>query len=78
MKKTIAFVYSAFALFAFLVGFFSNSGPLDYVFVIIAGFPWTQILSGLLRSEMPSGPLIPLLGVLINAGLLWWWALRRR
>lgn len=77
MKKIIAFIYTAFALFAFLIGYFSNSGPLDYVFVIIAGFPWTQILSGLLRTELTSGPVIPIIGVLINTALVWWWALRR-
>lgn len=76
MKKTIAIAYTGFAVFGFLAGYLSNSGPLDYIFVIIAGIPWTQLLSWIFPSS--DTPLIAIIGVLINLALVWWWALRKR
>ncbi|HMS07855.1 MAG TPA: hypothetical protein PKE66_00040 [Pyrinomonadaceae bacterium] len=76
MKKIIAIAYTAFAAFGFAAGYLSNSGPLDYIFVIIAGIPWTQILSWAFPSS--GTPVIAIIGVLINLALVWWWALRKR
>ena len=75
MKKIVAIAYTAFAVFGFAAGYLSNSGPLDYIFVIIAGIPWTQFLSWMFPSI--DTPVIAIIGVLINLALVWWWALRK-
>lgn len=77
MKRIIAIVYTFFAVGSYLIGYFSNSGPLDYIFFIIAGFPWTQILSWLLADLVDESPAIGFVGVFINLTLVWWWATRK-
>lgn len=76
-RKIIAVAYTVFAIAAFLIGWISNSGPLNYIFFVIAGLPWTLLFNWILGDSV-SSPLIPLAAVLINAALLWWWALRKR
>lgn len=74
ISKLIAIVYTLFVVFAFLAGYLSNSGPLNYIFVYIAGLPWALLLSFVTtRGTM----LIPIIGIAINLILLWSWALRK-
>ena len=78
MRRTIAVVFSTLAVLSVVVGYIAgmgpSSGPLNYIFVVILGFPWTLILSWLFPSA--ASPLIPAIGLLINLALVWWWALR--
>ncbi|MBX3266671.1 MAG: hypothetical protein KF831_08175 [Acidobacteria bacterium] len=76
MRIAIAAGYTLFALFGLVAGYVSNSGPLDYIFSIIAGIPWTQFLSWLFAST--ASPIIRVIGVLINLVLVWVWAIRPR
>ena len=78
MRKIIASVYTAFVAFAFIAGYVSNTGPLNYVFVIIAGLPWTPLFSRLFGGSFGASPIIAILGVAINLTLIWLWALMRR
>lgn len=77
MKRVVAIVYTLFAVVSFLLGYFSNSGPLDYIFFVIAGVPWTQILSWLLADRLGGSPVIAFVGVFINLAIVWWWATRK-
>lgn len=74
----LAIAYTLFAIGSYLIGYFSNSGPLNYVFFVIAGFPWTQILSRFIARESGGSIIYAFVGVLINLSLVWWWASRGR
>lgn len=80
MRRTIAIIYTVLAILAYLLGYMANrgpeAGPLNYVFVVVLGVPWSFLLSWLLGDSV-STSFVPLVGVLINGALLWWWALRR-
>ncbi|MGD9589566.1 MAG: hypothetical protein AB7Q37_14230 [Pyrinomonadaceae bacterium] len=80
MKKAIAIGFTVLAAAAYLIGYMASrgesSGPLNYIFVVILGLPWTAIISWLIPSV--DSPLIPAVGVSINTSLVWWWALRGR
>lgn len=77
MRRTIAIIFTILALLSFVVGLAADSGksagPLNYIFVVILGFPWTAIISWLVPSA--SSPWIPAVGLFINLALVWWWAL---
>lgn len=79
MRKTIAIIYTVLAILAYIIGSTASTGPdagpLNYIFVVVLGIPWSFLLSWLLGDGV-SSPLVPLVGVLINGALLWWWALR--
>jgi hypothetical protein len=67
ISKLIAVAYTLFVVFAFLAGYLSNSGPLNYIFVYIASLPWAWLLSFVTaRGTM----LIPIIGIAINLTLL--------
>lgn len=78
MKKIIAVAYTLFAAASLLLGYLSNSGPLDYVFFVIAGVPWTQFLIWLLGDRVDGSPAIAFVGVFINLVIVWWWATRNQ
>lgn len=78
MWMIIAIVFALLAVLSLIVGYLAgrggNSGPLNYIFVINLGIPWTQILSKLFRST--ESPLLPAIGLIINIAVVWWLALR--
>jgi ABC-type Na+ efflux pump permease subunit len=63
MRRIIAIAYTLIAIGSFLIGYFSNSGPLDYVYFVIAGIPWTQIFSWVLPASIGGSPAIAFVGV---------------
>ncbi len=80
MKKYVAIVFTILAALSVVLGFFAgigeSSGPLNYIFVVILGLPWTLLISWLFPSV--SSPFLPAIGLLINIALVWWWALEGR
>ncbi len=80
MKKTIAIVYSVLAVLSIIAGvsagYTSSAGPLNYIFAVILGIPWTLIL-GYFFSDLPT-PITPIACVALNAAILWWWATRKK
>lgn len=78
MRRAIAIIFTILAVLSVVVGLVADSGkssgPLNYIFVVILGFPWTAIISWLIPSV--SSPWIPAVGLFINLALVWWWALR--
>lgn len=76
MRRTIAIIFTILAALSVIIGLVADSGkssgPLNYIFVVILGFPWTAIISWLIPSV--SSPWIPAAGLIINVALVWWWA----
>lgn len=82
MRRTLAIGFTILAVLSVIIGLAAgsgkSSGPLNYIFVVILGLPWTAVISWLFPSV--SAPWIPAVGLIINVALVWWWALgvRRR
>lgn len=78
MKLLVARIYTVFVAFAVIAGYLSNSGPLNFIFVIVAGLPWTPALDWAFGKALGHSPLIAISGVAINLAIVWWWALRKQ
>lgn len=78
----VAGAYTLVGIGALIVGFVIPwDDPLAAVYAILLGAPWVQLLGRLgVFADGPVAVNIALVAgsVVLNAGLLWWWALTRQ
>ncbi len=82
IKRAIAIIYTVAALAALGMGFMGfmvlPRDPLNFVFAIVLGMPWT-LLAGYIAGDVTwFGPALIIGSLALNAGSLWWCALRSR
>jgi hypothetical protein len=71
IKRAIAIIYTVAAIAALGIGFMGlPRDPLNFVFAIVLGMPWT-LLAGYVASDVTwFGPVIIIGSLALNAGLL--------
>lgn len=78
LRRIAASAYSVAALAGLAWGYIrASEDPASYMFAAVCGMPWTFVGSGFAGDFSLIGPAMTVQGILINAGLLWWWALRK-
>ena len=80
----VASVYTLIGIAALVIGFVVPShDPLSSVYAILVGIPWSYLfvsLADIVAKQRSVGINIALVtgAIVLNAGLLWWWALTRK
>jgi hypothetical protein len=78
VSKIIASLYTVLALVALVLALaWVRQDALGFVFVVVLGLPWTFFLGKIVGDSPWLGPAFSVLALVLNAGLLWWWALWR-
>ena len=78
LKKIVAGTYLAAVIGALGWGYArAPEDPASYILAAVCGIPWTFVGSGFAGDFSLIGPVMTVQGILINGGLIWWWALRR-